>query len=115
MSDSTSTMNDGDSDQDVKTNIAVDLGTATFNLRPAVWHSWLQYVYSTRIYQGVYTHLAVYEDRTCDCGRSSASYPHWPPTTIQEAFDQLCLLQQGLHQCLCHCKHHIDECPVHRT
>jgi Helitron helicase-like domain at N-terminus len=25
----------------------------------------------------------------CDCGKSSIGYPHWPPSTVNEAFDQL--------------------------
>src|SRR5882762_9792427 len=42
-----------------------------------------------------YKHLESHgnRNRDCDCPLSRTSYPHWPPTSLKEAFDQLYLLQ----------------------
>ena len=42
-----------------------------------------------------YKHLESHgnRNRDCDCPLSCTSYPHWPPTSLKEAFDQLYLLQ----------------------
>src|SRR5882762_2400808 len=43
-----------------------------------------------------YKHLESHgnRNRDCDCPLSRTSYPHWPPTSLKEAFDQLNLLQE---------------------
>ena len=58
-----------------------------------IWYSWLDFVYSARIERGMYGHLQLRQNQSCACGLSCASYPHWPPTTLQESFDQLVYLQ----------------------
>jgi hypothetical protein len=76
------------------------LGTSPRVLRPEVWHSWLEFVRWTRIQQGICRELQHRQNLSCDCWSSRASYPHWPPTTVAEAFEQLVLLQDedNLHR-----------------
>ena len=69
------------------------LGQPGFNLKPDIWHLWLDFVYSERIQAGLSTFMETPRGRGC-CGLSRQSYPHWPPTTIQESFDQLVYLHK---------------------
>jgi hypothetical protein len=62
-------------------------------VQPHIWHSWLDFVHSARTESGMHGYLQSRQNRSCACGLSSASYPHWPPTTIKESFDQLVCLQ----------------------
>lgn len=82
-------------------DVVVDIPSASIfiesptEITMPVWHSWLDFVYSARIHKGIYKHLGDNETK-CDCRRSTASYPHWPPTTVKESFDLL-VYQQDLH------------------
>ena len=35
------------------------------------------------------TPLGLRDNGRCDCGKNSTNYPHWSPSTVNEAFDQL--------------------------
>jgi hypothetical protein len=63
------------------------LGNFPTVVEARMWESWIQFVYHTREDMGI----------TWSCkqalSRSRIAYPHWPPTTHREAFDQLCLMQ----------------------
>lgn len=72
---------------------ACSLGESPTTLQPHIWYSWLDFVYSARIERGMYGHLQLRQNQSCACGLSCASYPHWPPTTLKESFDQLVYLQ----------------------
>ena len=90
MSDSSSTLG-SDSDNNQAMNdypFGVHyLGQSGFTLKPDIWHSWLDFVYVTRIQEGQATFMAVLPRNRGCCGRSRQSYPHWPPSTVQESFD----------------------------
>jgi len=87
MSDTPSTV---ESDHSVVAHPqAMSLGQPVFILSAPMWHSWLEFVYANRILSDQYTHLGLRDNGRCDCGKSSISYPHWPPSTVNEAFDQL--------------------------
>jgi hypothetical protein len=75
------------------------LGTFQKDVKPEIWPSWLAFIYNSRHSEGKHANLIIPEKRcVCFCGRARISYPHWPPTTLPEAFDQLdCLL--GDHNC----------------
>jgi hypothetical protein len=70
------------------------LGTFQKDVKPEIWQSWLDFIYNCRHFEGNHANLIIPEKRwVCFCGRAQISYPHWPPTTLPEAFDQLdCLL-----------------------
>jgi hypothetical protein len=95
-----SSIGDDSSDSTLE-DVGIPLGPASmFASSPLpitfqIWHSWLDFVYSARIHKGIYRHLGDNETK-CDCRQSSVSYPHWPPTTVKEAFDLL-VYQQDLH------------------
>jgi hypothetical protein len=80
----------------------VCLGQFPGNLDGRLWESWVRFVYDTRIISGMNWEMKPTGRKTgweCDChGRSRIAYPHWPPTTHKEAFDQLCMLTQR-HNC----------------
>jgi hypothetical protein len=67
----------------------MSLGVPVFTLLPAMWHSWLEFVYANRILNRQYTQLGLKKNGRCECGKSSISYPHWPVSTVNEAFDML--------------------------
>ena len=65
------------------------IGVPVFTLLPAMWHSWLEFVYANRILNHQCTHLGLKKNGRCECGKSSTSYPHWPVSTVNETFDML--------------------------
>ena len=46
---------------------------------------WMEYVRSTRAQEGLYGWLPRLGQGRCHCGRSRMSFPHWPPTSFEEA------------------------------
>jgi hypothetical protein len=84
MSDTLSTV--GSAHSVVAHPQAMSLGQPVFILSAAMWHSWLEFVYAD---SDQYTFLSLRDIGRCDCGKSSIGYPHWPPSTVNEAFDQL--------------------------
>lgn len=74
--------------------------TPTRVLSPEIWHSWIEFVYSTRQRLNLNWQLERRPNGNCVCRLSDVSYPYWPPTTFQEAFDMLMLLQDrhNLHR-----------------
>jgi len=67
-----------------------NLGTFSKNVRGEVWESWLNFCYNSRMHEGDYMKLTTPSSGiACQCGRSTESYPHWPPSTLLEAFDML--------------------------
>jgi len=70
-----------------------DLGTFPVVVSPDVWKSWIGFVTDVRLSYGWYWKLPVQgKKKFCDCKLSAISYPHWPPTSTKEAFDQLVYL-----------------------
>ncbi|KAN0086376.1 hypothetical protein V8E54_000064 [Elaphomyces granulatus] len=56
--------------------------------------AWLQYVHEEKEKQGEVGPLP--KARRCRCDKSLTSYPHWPPTTYEEAIAQLnCLIGES--------------------
>jgi hypothetical protein len=50
---------------------AGSLGQPIFPLSAQTWHSWLEFIYASRILNDQYTHLGLRENGRCDCGKSS--------------------------------------------
>ena len=50
---------------------------------------WMEHVYSTRIQEGLCNQLPQLERGRYHCGRSRMLFPHWPPTSLNEAEVQL--------------------------
>ena len=56
--------------------------------------AWLQYVHEEKEKQSEVGYLP--KARRCSCNKSLTSYPHWPPTTYDEAMAQLnCLIGES--------------------
>ena len=53
--------------------------------RQRLYGLWKEFVISSRIKKGWYGQLTTLGEGKCRCGRSKISYPHWPPTSIEEA------------------------------
>jgi hypothetical protein len=64
-----------------KGNDAADQGKK----RQRLYRLWKEFVMSSRIKKGWYEQLTSLGEGKCRCGRSRISYPHWPPTSIEEA------------------------------
>jgi hypothetical protein len=57
-------------------------------------------VYSERIQEGMYGKLVSTSQGRCECGKGGMSFPHWPPTSLDEAkalFDN-CLNKENTHR-----------------
>jgi hypothetical protein len=55
------------------------------NRRQELYGLWKEFVISTRIKEGQYERLPTLGEGRCECGRAKISYPHWPPTSTDEA------------------------------
>ena len=56
--------------------------------------AWLQYVHEEKEKEGELPYLP--KARRCRCDKSLTSFPHWPPTTYEEAIAQLnCLIGES--------------------
>jgi hypothetical protein len=67
---------------------------------------WMEYVYSTRMQEGLYDWLPELGRGRCYCGKSRTSFPHWPPTSLEEAEAQFqkCFEERNTHRkYLAHC------------
>jgi hypothetical protein len=67
---------------------------------------WMKYVYYTRTQEGLNDQLPKLGRRRCLCGKSQMSFPHWPPTSQNEAEVQLqmCFEERNSHRkYLAHC------------
>jgi hypothetical protein len=60
---------------------------------------WFQYVYSERTQNGLHTILRITKHGECYCGKGRMSYPHWRPTSHQEAMDLVynCFDKENTH------------------
>ncbi|KAN0085232.1 hypothetical protein V8E54_001699 [Elaphomyces granulatus] len=66
------------------------LGEFSKNVEPGVWMAWLDFCYYHRVMNDEIDEMIVPDKGImCQCGRSVESYPHWPPSTLTEAFDML--------------------------
>jgi hypothetical protein len=65
-----------------------------------LFEAWMEYVRSVRIQNGMYEKLPEKRRRGTCCGRSEISYPHWPPTSVEEARVQYqyCLREHNTHR-----------------
>ena len=61
---------------------------------------WFEYVYSERTQNGLHNRLRITNHGECYCGKGRMSYPHWPPTSHQEAMDLLynCFDKENTHR-----------------
>jgi hypothetical protein len=61
---------------------------------------WKEFVISSRIKEGLYSRLPTIEEGRCQCGRARISYPHWPPTSTNEADAQFeyCIDERNEHR-----------------
>ena len=68
--------------------------------RQQLYRLWKEFVISTRIKAGRYDRLPALGEGRCRCGRARISYPHWPPTSIEEADAQFeyCIDEQNEHR-----------------
>jgi hypothetical protein len=61
---------------------------------------WMEFVYSERIQEGMYNNLVETNKKGCKCGKGRMSFPHWPPTSLDEAkalFNN-CLDKENTHR-----------------
>jgi hypothetical protein len=61
---------------------------------------WMEFVYSERIQEGMYNNLVETNKRGCECGKGRMTFPHWPPTSLDEAkalFNN-CLDKENTHR-----------------
>jgi hypothetical protein len=58
---------------------------------------WKEFVLTVRVKQGWYEKLP---QRGCFCGKARISYPHWPPSSEEEAEEQFnyCMNDQNVHR-----------------
>jgi hypothetical protein len=61
---------------------------------------WEEFVYSERIRSGIYGKMASLTGIECRCGKGRMTYPHWPPTSRNEALALLdnCLKTDNTHR-----------------
>lgn len=50
-----------------------------------IFEVWMEFVYSERIKNGLYDRLPRLGKDRCECKKSQIGYPHWPPTSFEEA------------------------------
>jgi hypothetical protein len=50
-----------------------------------LFEAWMEYVYSEGIKNGLYDRLPQLRKGRCKCNKSGIGYPHWPPTSFDEA------------------------------
>ena len=67
--------------------------TSTRVLRPEIWNSWIEFVYSTRLRLNFNWELERRQNGNFVCRPSHSAYPHCPPATFQGSFDMIMLLQ----------------------
>jgi hypothetical protein len=53
--------------------------------RRRLYGLWKEFVISSRIREGLYNKLPTIGEGRCRCGKARISYPHWPPTSTNEA------------------------------
>ncbi|KAN0071475.1 hypothetical protein V8E54_010071 [Elaphomyces granulatus] len=53
-----------------------------------LFETWMEFTYSERIKNGLYDRLPRLGRERCNCGKSQIGYPHWPPTSFEEATAQ---------------------------
>jgi len=72
---------------------AISLGQTVFTLQVYNQTYGIDFVYPVRIQSLNYVHTprtyGCLNSGRCECGKGSTDYPHWPPNTINEAFDRL--------------------------
>jgi hypothetical protein len=67
-----------------------NLGRFSKTVEPQVWQAWLDFCYYHRVMNDKTDDmLNPGQGIMCGCLQSIQSYPHWPPSTIPEAFDML--------------------------
>ena len=61
---------------------------------------WKEFVMSTRVKEGQYEQLPTLNEGRCLCGKARISYPHWPPTSTNEADTQFeyCIDERNTHR-----------------
>jgi hypothetical protein len=61
---------------------------------------WEEYVYAERIRNRLYGRMANLANDECLCGKGKMTYPHWPPTSRNEALALLnnCLKEDNIHR-----------------
>jgi hypothetical protein len=90
-------------------NEHLNVGTAALNQKDDIRQSaqegglydiWMEFVYSERIQDGMYGNLVETNKEGCMCGKGRMTFPHWPPTSFNEAkslFDN-CLNEENTHR-----------------
>jgi hypothetical protein len=68
--------------------------------QPVLLDLWMEFVYSERVRNDEYELLPEMGKGNCDCGGSRMTYPHWPPTSFEEALEQFdyCMQQRNTHR-----------------
>jgi hypothetical protein len=61
--------------------------------RKGLFNLWMEFAYSERIKIGWYDRMPSLGKGKCRCGKGRISYPHWPPTSVEEAAEQFELCQ----------------------
>src|ERR1700684_2684617 len=65
----------------------------TKDSRTELYGLWMEFAITERIKNGWYDKMPNLGEGRCQCRRGRISYPHWPPTSIEEATEQFELCQ----------------------
>jgi hypothetical protein len=70
------------------------------NAKESLFETWMEFVYSERIQEGLYGRLVKTNQGWCECGKGRMSFPHWPPTSLNEAetLFENCLNNENTHR-----------------
>ena len=69
-------------------------------LRRNLYGLWMEFTNTERIKDGKYTELSKLGEGKCRCRKGKISYPHWPPTSVEETTKQfeLCRDDNNTHR-----------------
>src|ERR1700735_1792715 len=65
----------------------------TKDSRMELYGLWMEFAITERIKNGWYDKMPSLGEGRCQCRRGRISYPHWPPTSVEEATEQFELCQ----------------------
>jgi len=63
------------------------------NRKHELYALWIEFAYSERQTRNWFERMPTTGTNKCFCGKGSISYPHWPPTSIEEAREQFEMCQ----------------------
>jgi hypothetical protein len=68
------------------------------NRKHELYALWMEFAYSERHKEKWFERMPTLGKKRCICGKSRIGYPHWPPTSIEEATEQFELCQNDYNE-----------------